>query len=65
MAAIVNLKKQTYAYLEFRVLNDTEGYISEAKIDVFQPDSMQSASAKETNTRGVYELVLEPGRYIV
>jgi hypothetical protein len=45
-------------------MND-EGFISDAKIEVFQAEAMQSTQAKETNSRGVYELVVEPGRYIV
>lgn len=65
MSVIINLKKQIYASIELRILNDVEGYISDAKVEIFNKEDMTSVQAKESHSKGTYELVVEPGRYIV
>ena len=43
------------------MLNDYEGHISDAKVEVFNAEDMKSNLAKETSIKGTFELVVEPG----
>jgi hypothetical protein len=40
MAVIIKLKKQSYAYLDIKVINEYEGFIADAKVEIF-PQSGQ------------------------
>ena len=63
MCAVVNLKKQNYSHLEIKLYNEQVGFVKQAKIEIFHPQSKQSVLARENPQEGVYEAMLEPGDY--
>ena len=64
MQVVIQLKKQNYAYLEICVQSDSEGNVTDARVEVFHEDSKQSSLAKEQKP-GFYQLVVEPGLYVI